>query len=69
MEKMTEGGEIVFVDTGEETLKGGRIKRVEKYIQSDLFHLTYGDGVCDVDINGYIDIVDIVLLVDIILDN
>ncbi len=43
--------EIVFVDTGEETLKGGRIKRVEKYIQSDLFHLTYGDGVCDVDIN------------------
>ena len=43
--------EIIFVDTGEETLKGGRIKRLEKYIQSDLFHLTYGDGVCDVDIN------------------
>ena len=43
--------EIIFVDTGQETLKGGRIKRVEKYIQSDLFHLTYGDGVCDVDIN------------------
>ena len=47
--------EIVFVDTGEETLKGGRIKRVEKYIQSDLFHLTYGDGVCDVDINKLVD--------------
>ena len=46
--------EIVFVDTGEETLKGGRIKRVEKYIQSDTFHLTYGDGVCDVDINKLI---------------
>jgi glucose-1-phosphate cytidylyltransferase len=43
--------EIVFVDTGEETLKGGRIKRLEKYIQGNLFHLTYGDGVCDVDIN------------------
>ena len=42
--------EIVFVDTGEETLKGGRIKRLEKYIKSDLFHLTYGDGVSDVDI-------------------
>ena len=42
--------EIIFVDTGEDTLKGGRIKRVEKYIQSDLFHLTYGDGVCDLDI-------------------
>jgi glucose-1-phosphate cytidylyltransferase len=44
--------EIIFVDTGEETLKGGRIKRLEKYIKSDLFHLTYGDGVCDVDINN-----------------
>tara|TARA_Y100000590_G_scaffold346139_1_gene396267 strand:- start:28887 stop:29666 length:780 start_codon:yes stop_codon:yes gene_type:complete len=43
--------EIVFVDTGEETLKGGRIKRLEKYIKSDQFHLTYGDGLADVDIN------------------
>ena len=47
--------EIVFVDTGEETLKGGRIKRVEKYIKSDAFHLTYGDGVCDIDINKLVD--------------
>ena len=45
----------MFVDTGEETLKGGRIKRLEKYIKSDLFHLTYGDGVCDLDINKLID--------------
>lgn len=42
--------DITFVDTGLETLKGGRIKRVEKYIQSDRFHLTYGDGVSDVNI-------------------
>ena len=47
--------EIVFVDTGEETLKGGRIKRVEKYIKSDLFHLTYGDGVCDINLNNLFD--------------
>ena len=47
--------EIVFVDTGEDTLKGGRIKRVEKYIQSDIFHVTYGDGVCDVNINKLVD--------------
>ena len=38
--------EIVFVDTGEETLKGGRIKRVEKYIKNELFHLTYAIGRC-----------------------
>jgi glucose-1-phosphate cytidylyltransferase len=42
--------EITFVDTGEETLKGGRIKRLEKYIKTDQFHLTYGDGVCDINI-------------------
>jgi len=46
------GWEITFVDTGVETLKGGRIKRVEKYIESDNFHLTYGDGVCNADINS-----------------
>ena len=44
--------EITFVDTGQETLKGGRIKRIEKYIKSDIFHLTYGDGVSDVNINN-----------------
>jgi glucose-1-phosphate cytidylyltransferase len=44
--------EIICADTGLETLKGGRIKRVEKYIQSDSFHLTYGDGVSDLSIDS-----------------
>jgi len=43
--------EITFVDTGLETLKGGRIKRLQKYITADNFHLTYGDGVADIDID------------------
>ncbi len=43
--------EIKFVDTGERTLKGGRIKRLEKYIEGDAFHLTYGDGVSNLDLN------------------
>lgn len=42
---------VTVVDTGLNTLKGGRLKRVEKYIDGDTFMLTYGDGVCDVDIN------------------
>ena len=46
---------ITFVDTGVETLKGGRIKRVEKYIKSENFLLTYGDGVANVDINKLFD--------------
>ena len=47
--------EIVFVDTGEETLKGGRIKRVEKFIKNNLFHLTYGDGIGNVNINKLVE--------------
>jgi glucose-1-phosphate cytidylyltransferase len=43
--------EITLIDTGPDTLKGGRIKRLEKYITSENFHLTYGDGVADIDID------------------
>lgn len=46
--------EITFVDTGENTLKGARIKRVEKYIKSENFHLTYGDGVSNIDLNSLV---------------
>jgi len=41
---------VTLVDTGLNTMTGGRVKRVEKYIDDDTFMLTYGDGVCDVDI-------------------
>lgn len=47
--------EATVVDTGLNTLKGARIKRIEKYIDSDIFLLTYGDGIADVDINAVID--------------
>jgi glucose-1-phosphate cytidylyltransferase len=47
--------EITFVDTGLNTLKGGRIKRLEKYIKSDNFLLTYGDGVANIDIGKLYD--------------
>jgi glucose-1-phosphate cytidylyltransferase len=46
--------EITFVDTGLNTLKGGRIKRVERFVKSEDFHLTYGDGVSDININGLV---------------
>ncbi len=43
---------VTLVDTGLETLKGARIKKIQKYIGSDeSFCLTYGDGVADVDID------------------
>lgn len=42
---------VTIVDTGYNTMTGGRIKRIQKYVGNEPFMLTYGDGVCDVDIN------------------
>lgn len=42
---------VTVVDTGLDTMTGGRIKRVQKYVGDEPFMLTYGDGVCDVDIS------------------
>lgn len=42
---------VTIVDTGYETMTGGRIKRVKDYIGNEPFMMTYGDGVCDVDID------------------
>ncbi len=42
---------VTIVDTGEHTMTGGRIKRVQKYVGDEPFMMTYGDGVCDVDIS------------------
>ena len=46
---------VTLVDTGLNTLKGGRIKRIEKYLDSDIILLTYGDGVSDVDIQKLVE--------------
>lgn len=42
---------VTIVDTGYNTMTGGRIKRVQEYVGNETFFMTYGDGVCDVDIN------------------
>ena len=41
---------VTLVDTGLQTMTGGRVKRVAKYIGEESFMLTYGDGVSDIDI-------------------
>lgn len=41
---------LTFVDTGEKTLTGARVKRIEPYIEGDTFMLTYGDGLADIDL-------------------
>jgi glucose-1-phosphate cytidylyltransferase len=46
---------VTLLETGLNTMTGGRIKRAKKYIGDDTFHLTYGDGVSDVDISALVD--------------
>lgn len=46
---------ITLSNTGQSTLKGGRIKRIEKFISGDTFLLTYGDGVADIDISKLVE--------------
>lgn len=42
---------ITLVDTGQDTMTGGRLKRIKEYVGDESFFLTYGDGVSDVDFN------------------
>jgi glucose-1-phosphate cytidylyltransferase len=51
----TEQWKVTLLDTGIETLKGGRIKQAEPYLDSDINMLTYGDGVSDIDIKDLLD--------------
>ncbi|MCS7184622.1 MAG: glucose-1-phosphate cytidylyltransferase [bacterium] len=46
----TEAWNVTLVDTGLESMTGARVKKVEKYINTPYFMLTYGDGVADIDI-------------------
>lgn len=54
-ERHAEPWKVTLVDTGEDTMTGGRLKRVARYVQDDeAFCFTYGDGVSDVDIGASI---------------
>lgn len=51
----TEQWKVTIVDTGLNTLTGGRIKRIQKYIGDETFMMTYGDGVSNVNIKDLVD--------------
>jgi len=50
-----EGWKITLVDTGDETMTGGRIKKIKEYIGDETFMVTYGDGVGNVDIKKLVE--------------
>ena len=47
---VAEPWKVTIVDTGLNTMTGGRVKRVQRYVGDEPFMLTYGDGVCDINI-------------------
>lgn len=53
-ENYAEPWKVTLVDTGEETMTGGRLKKIKNYVGLDDFCLTYGDGVGNVDITKLI---------------
>lgn len=54
-QKYVEPWRVTLVDTGQETMTGGRVKRIAPYIGDETFMLTYGDGVADVDVSALLD--------------
>jgi glucose-1-phosphate cytidylyltransferase len=54
-QNQVEDWRVTLIDTGENTLTGGRIKRIQPFVADETFCLTYGDGVGDVDISESID--------------
>lgn len=54
-EQHSEPWKVTVVDTGLNTMTGGRVKRIQKYIGDEPFMLTYGDGVCDIDISKLVE--------------
>lgn len=52
--KNTEDWKVTLIDTGLDTMTGGRLKRLEKYIEGDTFMATYGDGLSDINVSKLI---------------
>ena len=47
--------QVTLADTGADSMTGGRLKKVEKYVDGDEFLLTYGDGLTDLDVSKVVD--------------
>ena len=52
--KFAEPWKVTLVDTGLDTMTGGRLKRVKGYVDDETFCFTYGDGLCDINITDLI---------------
>jgi len=55
MNSQSENWKVTLIDTGLNTMTGGRMKRIQKYIGNEMFMLTYGDGVANININELVE--------------
>ena len=51
---VAEPWKVTIVDTGLNTMTGGRVKRIQKYVGKETFMLTYGDGVCNINFDALV---------------
>lgn len=52
---ISESWKVTIIDTGYDTMTGGRVKRIQPYVGNETFMLTYGDGVADIDISRLVE--------------
>jgi glucose-1-phosphate cytidylyltransferase len=55
LDTQAEDWTITLIDTGQDTMTGGRIKRVREHLNNETFCLTYGDGLSDIDISSEVE--------------
>ena len=55
LSKKAEPWKVTLIDTGHNTMTGGRVKRIKNYVDNQTFMLTYGDGVGDIKIDKLVD--------------
>lgn len=55
LQNRAEKWKVTMIDTGEQTMTGGRLRRVKQYLDNETFCFTYGDGVGDIDITKSIE--------------
>ena len=54
-DRESEDWQVHLIETGDRSMTGGRVKRLEPFIKDATFMVTYGDGVADIDINALVD--------------
>jgi glucose-1-phosphate cytidylyltransferase len=54
-QRESEEWKVNLIDTGSSTNTGGRVKRLQRWLGDELFMLTYGDGVCDLNLANLLD--------------